>query len=253
VTQLAIQRIVLECVVGSTTHGTAVQDGLEDLDLMAIAIESPSSFVGFVPVDTWTERTKPEGVRSEAGDTDRVIYGLRKYLGLALRGNPSILLALFVPDAAIKIMTVEGRELRELAPNIISRQVYQPFRGYMKQQHDRLMGISGQRNVTRPELIEKYGSDTKYAGHIIRLGFQGYELLTERRITLPMPSTQRQLVVDVRNGKYSLSDVSEMIQESEVQLTRAYNQTHLPLWPNKSFVQEWMIGTYLKVWNDKTT
>lgn len=252
-TQLAIQRIVLECVVGSTTHGTAVQDGLEDLDLMAIAIESPSSFVGFVPVDTWTERTKPEGVRSEAGDTDCVIYGLRKYLGLALRGNPSILLALFVPDTAIKIMTAEGRELRGLAPNIISRQVYQPFRGYMKQQHDRLMGLAGQRNVTRPELIEKYGYDTKYAGHIIRLGFQGHELLRSGRITLPMPEAERQLVVDVRNGKYALADVSEMIQEAEVQLTRVYNESALPLWPNKAYVQDWMISTYLRAWNDKAS
>jgi uncharacterized protein len=89
--------IILESIVGSTLHGTSVADGLEDLDLMAIVIESKERLIGFDTTDTWTFRTKPDGVRSEAGDVDWVGYGLRKYLKLALAGNPSILLPLFAP------------------------------------------------------------------------------------------------------------------------------------------------------------
>jgi hypothetical protein len=148
---------ILEIVVGSTLHGTAVQDGLEDLDLMAIVVERPRQFVGFGPVDTWVHRTKPVGVRSEAGDVDLAVYGLRKYLGLALKGNPAILLALFAPESFIRRHDVRGRQLQALAPYIVSKQAYQPFRGYMKQQHERLLGLRGQRNVTRPELVERYG------------------------------------------------------------------------------------------------
>jgi hypothetical protein len=239
---------ILEIVVGSTLHGTAVQDGLEDLDLMAIVVERPRQFVGFGPVDTWVHRTKPVGVRSEAGDVDLAVYGLRKYLGLALKGNPAILLALFAPEAFIRRHDVRGRQLQALAPYIVSKQAYQPFRGYMKQQHERLLGLRGQRNVTRPELVERYGYDTKYAGHIIRLGFQGEELLLTGKMTLPMPEEQRQLVLKVRTGGYTLAGVSELIIDAENRLTAAFEKSTLRLWPDRETVEKWMLRAYLTAW-----
>jgi hypothetical protein len=239
---------ILEVVVGSTVHGTSVDDGLEDLDLMAIRLESKAQFVGFCVEDTWTKRTKPDGVRSEAGDVDYVAYGLRKYLSLALRGNPTILLALFVPDDQVRHISPPGAALRALAPAIVSKQVFAPFRGYMKQQHERLMAIRGQRNVTRPELIERYGYDTKYAGHIIRLGLQGEEILASGRISLPMPAADRQLVVDVRTGKYTLNQVSDMIVDVERRLEVAKDASTLPEQPNRAKVEAWMVEAYLKHW-----
>jgi hypothetical protein len=215
-----IKGVILECVVGSTVHGTHVTDGLEDLDLMAVALETPRSFIGFTQTDTWVERTKPEGVRSEAGDVDRTIYGLRKFLSLALRGNPTILLAFFVPPEFTKIQTPIGRELQALYPLVVSKQVMGPFRGYMKQQHERLLGLRGQRNVTRPELVDAYGYDTKYAGHIIRLGKQGEEILRTGRLTLPMPEADRELCVAVRTGKYTLPEVSNLITVAEMARAR---------------------------------
>lgn len=172
--------VILECVVGSTLHGTAVDDGLEDLDIMAVAVEYRDNALSFNPTDTWVSRTKPEGVRSEAGDVDRTVYGLRKFLRLALSGNPTLLLALFAPDKFIRERTVYGTALQALHPMIVSKQMYEPFRGYMRQQHEWLLGLRGQRNVTRPELMEAYGYDTKYAGHIIRLGYQGARVARHR-------------------------------------------------------------------------
>ena len=133
-------KTTLEVVVGSTVHGVAVNDGLEDLDLMAVVIEDVDEVLGFHPTDVWVNRDKPEGVRSEAGDIDRVAYGLRKYLGLALKSNPSILLALFCPDSHTRIITDEGRALRSLASCLVSKRAYEPYRGYMKEQHDRMGG-----------------------------------------------------------------------------------------------------------------
>lgn len=241
----AIRRSILECVVGSTVHGTSVNDGLEDLDLMSIVLETPRTYMGFTGTDTWVERTKPQGVRSEAGDVDRTMYGLRKFLSLALKNNPTILLAFFVPTEHIRFISREGEELRELHPLIVSRQCVGPFQGYMKQQHERLLGLRGQRNVTRPELVEAYGYDTKYAGHIIRLGFQGRELLMSGRLTLPMPEAERNLVVDVRTGKYTLAQVSTLIIEAEQQLKRAAETTTIRAYPDRETVQTWMVNTYL--------
>jgi len=239
---------ILEIVVGSTLHGTAVQDGLEDLDMMAIVVERPRQFIGFSSVDTWVHRTKPEGVRSEAGDLDLAVYGLKKYLHLALKGNPTILLALFAPEAFIRRHDVRGRQLQALAPYIVSKQCYGPFRGYMTQQHERLLGLRGQRNITRPELVEKYGYDTKYAAHIVRLGLQGEEILSTGRMTLPMPEEQRQLCLNVRTGGYTLAAVSQLIMDVEKRIEAAKEASKLPDNPDRKTVEKWMLRTYLTAW-----
>ena len=243
-----MRKTILEAVVGSTVHGTAAKDGLEDLDLMAVVVENQKTFAGFNATDTWTARTKPMGVRSEAGDVDWVAYGLRKYLSLALKGNPSILLALFVPDEHVRQMTPEGEALRALAPAIVSKAAYMPFRGYMRQQHERLLGLRGQRNVTRPELVEAYGYDTKYAAHVVRLGLQGEELLMTGRISLPMRDADRALAVKVRTGGFSLAEASEQIIHAERRLDAAFTASSLPDRPNSQAVEQWMLGTYLEYW-----
>lgn len=243
-----MKKTILEVVVGSTVHGTNVKDGLEDLDLMAIVLEDMKAFAGFNATDTWTARTKPMGVRSEAGDTDWVGYGLRKYLSLALKGNPTILLALFVPPSHVRETTAEGEALQALAPAIVSKAAYAPFRGYMRQQHERLLGLRGQRNVTRPELVEAYGYDTKYAAHVVRLGLQGEELLLTGRLSLPMRAADRELCVKIRTGGFSLAGVSEQIIEAERRLDAAFANSPLPDRPDTTKVEQWMMGAYLAHW-----
>jgi hypothetical protein len=63
---------------------------------MGVCIEPPEYVIGLEHFETWVHRTRPEGVRSEAGDLDFVVNSLRKYARLALRGNPTVLLLLFV-------------------------------------------------------------------------------------------------------------------------------------------------------------
>ncbi len=250
-------KIILEAVVGSTTHGTMVDDGLEDLDLMAVAIEDPTIILAgewnselgiFVKKETWVERSKPDGVRSEAGDTDRVIYGLMKYVSLALKGNPSVLLPLFVKTGAIKTITDEGRELQGLAPSIVSKRAGSAFLGYMNQQLERMVGTRGQKNVTRPELIEKYGFDTKYAGHVIRLGFQGIELMQTGSLSLPMSKQERDMVVDIRTGMYSFDHVVKAAGDLISELRLAREKSQLPEQPDVEFVKSWAVKRYLQAW-----
>jgi hypothetical protein len=244
-------KTILETVVGSTVHGTSVPDGPKDLDLMAVIIEDQEVFCGFKPKDVWTRRSKPDGVRSEAGDTDWVGYGLRKYLNLVLKGNPTSLLALFVPMTHVQEVSPEGIALRLLAPLVASKAAYMPFRGYMRQQHERLLGLRGQKNVTRPELVEAYGYDTKYAGHIIRLGCQGSEFLSTGVITLPMPENERALVVRVRTGGFTLAEVSALISNAESDLDDAYMHSPLPAKPDVRSIEGWMLQTYLNYWSSQ--
>ena len=240
-------RTILEVEVGSTAPGTGT--GSDDLDLMRIVIEDADTFVGFHDQDTWVERTKPEGVRSEPGDVDLVTYGLRKYLRLALKGNPSVLLALFIPGGPLtRVCTPEGYELCGLAQYLVAKTVFGPYRGYMEQQRQRLLGQRGQMRVHRPELIEAFGYDVKYAAIILRLGFQGEELLSTGRLTIPMPEEQRDVVVRCRNGAFDLGYALSEIAASQRRLQDAYLQSPLPETPNRSAVEAWMVQTYLDNW-----
>lgn len=245
--------IILETVVGSTLHGTSVDDGLEDLDLMAVVIESPRHGLDlarpdFDPQQTWIHRTKPEGVRSEAGDVDWVGHALRKYMRLAMRGNPTVLLPLFAPMDQVRVIDRLGRALRDLTPKIVSKFVYSPYKHYMAEQHRRLMGTLGQKNCTRPELVEKYGFDSKYAAHIVRLGYQGKELLSTGRLTLPMPEAERQEVRDIRTGKYTIDEVSTKIVERQEELSLAFEQCSLRAEPDYEAIEAFVIQAYLETW-----
>jgi len=198
---------ILRGLVGSTVHGLNVNDGIEDRDEMGICVEPLEEAMAlWAPFEQFiyrsaAEREGRENARSIAGDLDLTIYSLRKWMRLALKGNPTILLLLFTPDDQLVHCDAFGRELRGLAPQIISRRVQGPYLGYLQAQKQRLTGERGQKRIHRPELEEMYGFDTKYAMHMLRLGFEGVELLTTGRLSLPMREPERSYLLDVRRGK----------------------------------------------------
>lgn len=212
--EIALGNEILRGVVGSTAHGTAV-DGQDDRDEMAVFVEPTEYVCGLTPCDHYIYRDKPEGVRSEAGDLDLTMYSLRKFCRLAEQGNPSVVILLWLPQHITK--TELGAGLVRLRDAFISRDSGNRFLGYLVAQR---MKMTGERNqtVNRPELVAKYGFDTKFAMHALRLAFEGIEMLTHRRITLPVAEPNLSILRGVRTGEYSLGDTLMMIDRAEAQL-----------------------------------
>jgi hypothetical protein len=104
------------------------------------------------------------------------------------------------------VLEEPGRVLRANTHWFASRRAGRAYLGYMERQRDRMTGARGQMRVNRPELIAAHGYDTKYAGHVLRLGYQGIEFLETGRLTLPMPSRERSRVLDVRNGRVAFEE-----------------------------------------------
>lgn len=245
--EIAERETILRCEVGSTVHGLGVA-GTDDRDELGVCIEPMDYVIGLRHFEQFVHRSKPQGVRSEAGDLDLTIYGLRKFASLALKGNPSILLLFNVPDDKCMVLTDLGRELRDLAWAFASRKAGAAFLGYMQQQRQRLMGERGQMNVKRPELIERYGFDTKYAGHIIRLGFQGIDYMQSGRFPIPMPAEQRDLILAVRTGQVPEHDVLTKAGELESELKDAIDGSALPEKPHYQAVNGFLIDAYQQTW-----
>ena len=235
---------ILLATVGSGAHGLALP-GTDDHDELGVCLEPAAYVLGLRLFEQDVFRTKPQGVRSEHGDTDRTIYSARKFCRLALGGNPSILTMLYASEIECDQY---GQELLELAPAFAARSAGRAFLGYATQQRQRLLGERGQLKTKRPELVERYGYDTKYAMHMLRLGYQGIEYLETGKLTLPMPSVQREFVYATRKGEKELNEVLEVAGQLERRLEDLLDTSPLPEKPDYDQVNAWLCDVYPRAW-----
>lgn len=107
--------MILRVQVGSGVHGISMDGGNDDRDEMGVCLEPPAfvtglarvpngivgeqSSVEFEQYERHTAWDRPGGIRerSGVGDLDVSVYSARKWCRLALAGNPTVLIPLFVP------------------------------------------------------------------------------------------------------------------------------------------------------------
>lgn len=247
-TQLPVGTMtILRAEVGSTVHGTNVSDQ-GDRDEMGIAIEPMHYVIGMRHWETTVLRTAPEGQKSGPGDLDLQTHSLRKFCRLAAKGNPTVLLPLFVPESALMEVNQLGRELIERRSMFLSRECGKAFLGYMIAQRAKLANERGGRHGSRPELVEKYGFDTKYAGHIIRLGYQGVELMTTGHMSLPMQQEHRDDVLAVRTGHWTLERTLSRAGELERDLRDSLDTGPLPDHADEDAINAFLSDAYCRAW-----
>jgi hypothetical protein len=248
--QIAFDNLALLGQVGSGLHGVTTGD--DDRDEMGICVEPPEYVIGNAQFEQYIFRTQPEGVRSGKGDLDLTIYSLRKWARLAAQGNPTVLLLLYIPYDEIVKANYIGWNLQSNSDLFLSRQVADRFAGYLVSQRDQLLGRKSKKHTNRPELVDEYGFDTKFAYHMVRLGCQGVELLTTGKVTLPMPVDHRNWLIELRNGKHTLQ---EALDAAEVLLEKLnYLKLHadLPERPDYAAINRWLTGTYMDWWDLKS-
>lgn len=250
--EIADRCTILRTQVGSGVHGTAIV-GTDDRDEMGLCVEPPEYVIGLAAFEQYiyrsaTERTGDANEPSQAGDLDLVVYSLRKWMRLALQGNPSVLIPLFVPDDEVVTITDLGRELRAQPDLIISREAGHRFVGYLRSQRTRMLEGKVTGRVSRPELIKRFGFDTKFAGHMVRLGLQGVELLETGRITLPIPEPSRTWISDLREGKHTQQEAIDATEFLEARLLQLIDESGLPARPDYARANRWLLGAYQAAW-----
>ena len=262
--RIAEDGMILRVQVGSGVHGTSVS-GQDDRDEMGICLE-PSAYVtglARVPSGTRGEAApvqfeqyqrhtvwdRPGGLanRSGAGDLDVVVYSARKWASLALAGNPTVLLVLFVPDEEVVHRDEVGAELVDNAHRFVSRLAAERFIGYLRSQRAAMTGEVGA-HTNRPELVAVHGYDTKFAMHALRLGVQGVELLTTGRITLPIPEPDLSRLRAVRRGEVELEEVVAAIDAAEARLVELSSSSAVPDQPDRAWVDAWLHRTHVAYW-----
>src|SRR5215831_5109187 len=261
---IAERGMILRVQVGSGVHGTSIS-GQDDRDEMGLCLEPPQFVTGLARVPNGTrglgpsvrfeqyERhtawDRPGGVanRSGAGDLDVIIYSARKWARLALAGNPTVLLVLFVPDQEVVFRDEARAELAANAHRFVSRLAAGRYLGYLKGQKAAMTGQAGA-HTNRPELVAVHRYDTKYAMHALRLGLQGTELLTTGRITLPVPEPDRGYLRSIRRGQRPLAEVLDAITATEARLNELRDGPAIPDQPDRRWVDDWLHRSYLNFW-----
>ncbi|ODM26132.1 nucleotidyltransferase [Clostridium sp. Bc-iso-3] len=87
----------------------------------------------------------------------------------------------------------------------------------------------------------------KHAMHLIRLLITGTEILEGKGINT-YREKERDFFLDIRKGKYSYSELFEMVDMYEHKFKVATESTSLPEQPNYKRVEELMLEIYSKAW-----
>lgn len=236
---------ILRVEVGSTLHGVGI--GSDDLDLMAVTLEPRTTITGLGDFTHFTWRTADEGERSGPDDIDFVAYGLKKFMRLAMKGNPSVMALLFAPESHLHHCDEFGRELIALRGSIVSYRCKGRYLGYLNGQRERAL------NARPSGKGRREGREAKWASHMVRLGFQAVQILKTGTLMLPMDPDHAAIVKAVKRGEVTLSDALDLTRDLEEQASRiGIDQTALPPEPDTDAVEDWMHSAYLRAFASAT-
>lgn len=207
---------VLLAIGGSEAYGVATDTS--DKDIWGITIP-PRHYIfpseaGLIPgfgtqqpnFEVWQEHH----VKTEKIEYDFSVYSIVKLFELARRGNPNIIDFLFVPENCIIHTTKVGQHIRENRKLFLSKDMWPRFKGFAFNHLKNMKNSNptGKRKV----LYDKFGYDTKDAGHLIRCILALEDVLTDYDYDL---RRHKDMIKSIRNGVWTYEQVSDWFAEKE--------------------------------------
>ncbi len=201
--------IVLLVVAGS--HGYGLNTEKSDLDIRGISMGTSDSILGMESFDVFENKK-----------TDTVIYSMKRFMELAMKGAPNVLEILFSNlenilyyDEKIGKMLLDNRDM------FLSKRIYYSFKGYAKN----ALKDAEKRLETNPKKADKY------AMHYIRLCLEVITLLNGNDLTDALKSN-RDMLMRIRNGSMRhgnkfTEEFYESVRDFENLLEKAYQNSPL--------------------------
>ena len=194
--------IIYLTLSGSIGYGTNLDHS--DIDLRGVTIERKENIYGFQNFEQF-EDTK----------TDTVIYGLKKFVSLALKGNPNILELLGTKDEHIIYMNKYGETLRKNKELFLSKRIINTFGNYATAQLRRLQNALAR---------DQYPQEEKEKHILATVNSQmnhfssNYTEFPEGSINLYIDKSNKQdketeILMDINIDKYPLRDFASIYSE----------------------------------------
>jgi uncharacterized protein len=231
-------------VGGSELHGAKVGQ-TDDTDVYGVYIEDPEYALGLTSREHYVWSTAGNERRNGPDDVDVTLYSLRKWAGMAAKGNATALHFLFAEPREVPPQT--WKKIQKNRKVFLSRTSAKQFLGFADDQFKRLTGEKGRgKKGQRPEYIGKYGYDTKAAMHGLRLLYECEELMTHGRITLPRP--EKDLLIEVRSGAWKFEKVLAHAQRMFKTVEEAVESSPLPERCDRAAISRLVANIHLGFW-----
>jgi predicted nucleotidyltransferase len=216
--------ILLAGIVGSTAYGLATPES--DVDRLGVFAAPTGALLGL--------RTPRESIVTTA--PDRTLHEARKWCGLALGGNPTVMELVWLPDDLYETRTAFGEELIGIRAAFLSaRRVRDAYLGYASRQFRKLENRGD----------GAFSADTrrrtaKHARHLARLVHQGRELYATGRLRIRLDDPGWYHHFGDRVAAGDVEPARRLLAEAEADLNRI--RTPLPDRPDEATVERWLRG-----------
>src|SRR5215475_688553 len=149
-------RLIHLFIGGSELHGAKVH-GTDDLDIYGVYIEPPEMILGLESLAHFVWSTAGDDRRNGPHDVDITLYSLKKWAGLACKGNPTALHFLFADGESPSKAWAKVVSNKHL---FAAKTFVKQFTGFASDQIGRTTGKKGRgKKGQRPEIEAKYGYD----------------------------------------------------------------------------------------------
>jgi hypothetical protein len=142
--------------------------------------------------------------------------------------------------------TEEGELLRANRLLFLTKACIDPYVGYAERQLQLAKKAPHARTPERTALVERYGYDTKFAYHVVRLLETAVEILTEGVIRVARPNAS--YLIEIRNGKYSYDEFVDVSNGLITKIRGLENQSTLPREPNHQLVNDLCVRLHEMAW-----
>lgn len=229
-------RTILLTLTGSHAYGTNTNDS--DKDYKGVCIPPEEYYLG---LETFNEynNTGGKNFKNTKDDVDISVMHLNKFVKDAMSGVPNNIEILFTDEQHIIKCNHFGKMLISHRQDFLSKAIKHKFGGYAYSQIQKLKAKNSN-GTGRQDLIQKFGFDTKFASHSVRLLTSAIEILQTG--TFSTYRSNRDELLDIRNGKYTLNQILKYVDSLDKELTELYEtSTKVPNKPDYHKINKWLI------------
>lgn len=238
-------------IMGSICYGVA--EDYSDFDLYGFCIPPKKDvfpytdkLYGFDQVSIFEQYQQhkifdQDALGGKGREYDFSIFSIVKYFKLCSEGNPNMIDSLFVNQECILHSTKVSEMVRDNRKLFLSKLMWPKFKGYSYAQLHKAKGKNPEEGSKRQKLREKYGFDTKYLYHVVRLLSEIEQIMEYGELDL-QEKGRREHMKAIRRGEVSEDEIRKWASEKESQLERLYEKTELPKKPDLEKIKQILLN-----------
>ena len=231
--------------MGSVAYG--VSDDTSDVDIYGFAIPTKEmvfphlagKILGFDKDLGQFDQYQQHHIKFNEKTYDFTVFNIVRYFALLMENNPNIIDSLFTPVNCVIHSTYIANLVRDNRKIFLHKGAWHRFKGYAYSQLHKVDTKNPELGTKRKELREKYGTDTKFLYHVVRLIGEIEQILITGDLNLQLDNDRLKAI---RRGEWTEQQVKDWFSEKEKNLEILYHQnTTLPWGPDINKIRKLLL------------